>query len=62
MGFLSGSTTFERYWITNDPTSALGPDHLKVLEKFKIGAFATVSLDEPAVGFMAGAVRDRSEG
>ena len=54
MGFLSGSTTFERYWITKDPTSALGPDHLEVLEKFRIGAFQTDSLDQPSVGFMAG--------
>ncbi|MCP4191992.1 MAG: hypothetical protein GY768_15375 [Planctomycetaceae bacterium] len=54
MGFLSGSTTFQRYWITNDPTPALGTDHLEILEKAKIGSFKTSALDQPSVGFLAG--------
>ncbi len=54
MGFLSGSTTFERYWVTHDPTSAFGTDHLDSLERFKIGAFETNSLEQPDVGFIAG--------
>ncbi|MCA9152203.1 MAG: hypothetical protein KDA92_23030 [Planctomycetales bacterium] len=55
MGFLSGSMTFERYWITNDPTGALGQEHLEVLEKHKIGAHSSDSPDQPNVGFLAGA-------
>jgi len=54
MGFLSGTTTFQRYWITKDPTPALGPDHIKKLEKFRIGKLDTTALDEPNVGFLAG--------
>ena len=30
MGFLSGRATFERYWITHDPTPALGVDQAGV--------------------------------
>lgn len=55
MGFLSGSATFQRFWITKDPTPALGPDHVKKLEKFRIGKLETVATDEPIVGFIAGA-------
>ena len=54
MGFLSGSVTFERYWITKDDTPDLGPEHVKVLEKFKIGNFETNSLAQPNVGFVGG--------
>lgn len=54
MGFLSGSTTFERYWITKDETPDLGPEHLKTLKKFQIGKFETNSLDQPNVGFCRG--------
>lgn len=54
MGFLSGTMTFERYWITKDPTPALGSDHIEVLEKFSIGNRESVALDEPNVGFIAG--------
>jgi hypothetical protein len=54
MGLLSGSTTFQRYWITKDSTPALGPDHLKILEKFKIGKTELSALDQPNVGFLAG--------
>ena len=55
MGFLSGTTTFQRYWITEDPTPALGPDHIAILEKFRIGNRDTPALDDPHVGFLAGA-------
>ena len=55
MGFLSGSTTFERYWITKDPTPELGSEHLAILEESKIGNFKTSALDQPNVGFLAGA-------
>ena len=54
MGFLSGSTTFERYWVISDPTPPLGPEHIKTLEKFSIGQFETDSLEQPDVGFLAG--------
>ena len=55
MGFLAGTTTFERYWITKDPTPALGADHIKTLKKFAIGKLETGALDEPKAGFIAGA-------
>ena len=55
MGFLAGTTTFERYWITKDPTPALGADHIKTLEKFRIGQLEKTADDEPSVGFIAGA-------
>ena len=55
MGFLSGNATFQRYWITQDPTADLGTDHLNVLEKFKIGKSRADSLDQPNVGFLGGA-------
>ena len=54
MGFLSGSTTFQRYWITGDPTPALGPEHLDTLERYAIGQFETESPEQPDVGFIAG--------
>lgn len=54
MGFLAGTTTFERYWITKDPTPALGPDHIKILKKFRIGKLESTAVDEPNVGFLAG--------
>lgn len=55
MGFLAGTTTFQRFWVTKDPTPALGPDHIKKLEKFRIGQLDTTATDEPNVGFLAGA-------
>ena len=54
MGFLAGSTSFERYWITKDETPELGDDHLKTLEKHKIGTFETNKLEHPDVGFAGG--------
>lgn len=55
MGLLSGSATFERYWITKDPTSDFGPEHLEILEKFSIDSGSTPSLEQPNVGFLGGA-------
>ncbi len=54
MGFLSGSMSFDRFWITKDETPVLGPDHLETLEKFKIDNRQTSGLDQPVVGFLAG--------
>ena len=55
MGFLAGTTTFQRYWITEDPTPALGSDHVEKLEKFRIDKRDAPAIDEPNVGFLAGA-------
>ena len=54
MGILAGSATFERYWITNDPTPELGPDHLGVLEKYCIGGRETSNIEQADVGFLGG--------
>lgn len=54
MGFLSGSVTFQRYRILEDPTDAFGEAHLKKLEKFRIGAFETNLFEKPNVGFSGG--------
>ena len=55
MGFLSGRATFERYWITHDPTPALGVDHIESLKKHKIANTLRAALEQPKVGFLAGA-------
>lgn len=55
MGFLSGSVTCERYWITKDPTPELGAEHISILEKYHIGASSAESPDQPRVGFLGGA-------
>jgi hypothetical protein len=55
MGFLSGSVTFERFRVTEDPTGAFGEDHLKTLKKFSIGSSKKNLYEEPAVGFSGGA-------
>ena len=54
MGFLSGTATFERYWITKDPTSELGEEHIQVLKKFAVGKRETGALEEPKAGYVAG--------
>lgn len=54
MGFLSGSTTFERWWVVNDPTPPFGSEHIDALERFAIGQFKTSTMDQPNVGFLAG--------
>lgn len=55
MGFLTGTTTFQRYWITKDPTPALGGAHVKTLKEFASGKLETGALVEPKAGFIAGA-------
>ena len=54
MGFLNGTMTFQRYRITKDPTGVFGDDHLKTMEKSRIGAFKTNLHEKPNVGFTAG--------
>jgi len=55
MGFLSGSVTFERYRITEDPTGAFGDEHIEKLKKFRIGKSVKNLHEEPATGFSGGA-------
>ncbi|MEZ6118868.1 MAG: hypothetical protein R3C28_20185 [Pirellulaceae bacterium] len=55
MGFLSGSASFERYWITKDDTPAFGEEHLKNLQKWRIGRMEGIAIDQPDVGFAGGA-------
>ena len=55
MGFLAGTVSFQRYWVSKDPTPELGEEHVKLLDKFKIGQLETVALEEPRTGFIAGA-------
>jgi hypothetical protein len=54
MAFLSGSVTFERYWITKDSTPEFGVEHLEILEKHKISSSDPSTPEQPAVGFLAG--------
>lgn len=54
MGFLSGSTTFERFQVIEDPTATFGDAHLELLQQFRIGAFKTNLYEQPNVGFTAG--------
>jgi hypothetical protein len=54
MGFLTGSATYERFWITSDPTGLFGDDHLETLDRMAIGKLDTVAIDQPNVGFAAG--------
>ncbi len=55
MGFLSGSTSFERFRVTEDPTGTFGDDHLALLAKHQIGASASNLYEQPEFGFVAGA-------
>ncbi|MEM9412737.1 MAG: hypothetical protein AAGA30_16615, partial [Planctomycetota bacterium] len=55
MGFLSGSATFDRYRITNDPTGVFGEEHLEILKKHKIKSSARNLYEQPSVGFLGGA-------
>ena len=55
MGFLTGTVTFERFRIEEDPTGAFGESHIKKLEKNRIGAFETNLFEQPDVGFIGGA-------
>ena len=56
MGFLSGSMSFTRFEITEDPSGAFGDKHLEVLEKNQAdqNADKTNDDDEGEVGFVAG--------
>lgn len=54
MGFLSGRMTAERFHVDGDSLLPFGTEQLEVLERFAIGQIETASVDEPAVGFLAG--------
>lgn len=55
MGFLSGSVTFERFRVTEDPTSSFGAEHIENLKKFRAGKSKGNLHEEPASGFSGGA-------
>lgn len=55
MGFLSGSLTFDRFRITNDPTGIFGDEHLELLSKHQIKSSGQNLLEKPSVGFLGGA-------
>lgn len=55
MGFLSGSATFSRFRIINDPTGGFGEEHLDLLSKHKIKATGRNLYEQPSVGFLGGA-------
>ncbi len=55
MGFLSGSATFERFRITNDPTGPFGDEHLDLLKKHRIKSSGRNLYESPSVGFAGGA-------
>ena len=54
MGFLAGSTTFERFRITQDPTGEFGEEHLEKLIHHQVGATEGNLYERPSVGFTAG--------
>lgn len=54
MGFLSGSTTFDRFRVTEDPTGAFGEEHLKILSNNKIKPSKANLYETPNVGFTGG--------
>lgn len=53
MGFLSGSSTFQRYWVAGETVSP-SEEHLETLEQHSIEHASAPSPDEPSVGFLAG--------
>jgi len=55
MGFLSGSATFDRYRISNDPTGVFGKEHLDLLKKGQIKSAGRNLYEKPCVGFLGGA-------
>ena len=55
MGFLSGSATFDRFTIINDPTDVFGEEHLELLKKHKIKSTGRNLYEQPSVGFLGGA-------
>ena len=54
MGFLSGSASFERFRVTEDPTGDFGDDHLAILAKHQIGTSSSNLYEQPEFGFVAG--------
>ncbi len=54
MGFLTGSTTFERFRITADPTDAFGDEHLEILAKHRISSSKANLYESPSIGFTGG--------
>ncbi len=55
MGFLSGSVTFERFRIVNDPTNSFGEEHLEILKQHQIGKSETNLHEQASIGFTGGA-------
>ena len=55
MGFLTGSVTFERFRIVNDPTDSFGEEHLKILKLHRIGKSETNLHEQSSIGFSGGA-------
>ncbi len=54
MGFLSGSVTFQRYRITEDPTGEFDEGHLEILKKHVCGKSSGNNYETPGVGFSGG--------
>ena len=54
MGFLSSSSTFERYWISGEQPAQFGEEQLDTLQRLAIDPAAIPSAEEPNVGFLAG--------
>ena len=55
MGFLSGSVTFERFRIIQDPTNKFGEEHLEILKQHRIGRSDANLHEAPGIGFTGGA-------
>ena len=55
MGFLSGSATFSRFRISDDPTGVFGEEHLELLSKNKIDSTGRNLHEQPCTGFLGGA-------
>jgi hypothetical protein len=54
MGLLSGPITLESFRISGSKPRQFGTEHIKILERFAIDRVETASLDDAAVGFLAG--------
>ena len=54
MGFLSGSASFERFRVMEDPTESFGDEHLAILAKHQIGSSSSNLYEQPEFGFVAG--------
>lgn len=55
MGFLTGSATFERFRIIEDPTGVFGEEHLELLKQHKIKSSGGNLFEKQRVGFSGGA-------